>query len=148
MCITVSRRGTCFWDGRPCATKCEKCEKDGKAYIERVRGCDRGFKLHQTYGRFSRWPCAFFASLAAARSSLSYSSFSTQTSQGCGCIYALCLHFCFRASLLISSFFLACVTIFAILTLRQWDLLKAHTEFACLLSSAIKIMSYGSQAGC
>jgi len=24
MCNTVSRRDTCFWDGRPYATKCEK----------------------------------------------------------------------------------------------------------------------------
>ena len=29
--ITVSRRGTCFWDGWPCATK---CEKDGKVFQE------------------------------------------------------------------------------------------------------------------
>ena len=33
VCITVSRCGKCFWDGWPCATKSEKCEKDGKAYI-------------------------------------------------------------------------------------------------------------------
>ena len=31
--ITVSRRGTYFWDGRhACATKCKKCE-EGKAYV-------------------------------------------------------------------------------------------------------------------
>ena len=29
--ITVSRRGTCFWDGQPCATK---YEKNGKAFQE------------------------------------------------------------------------------------------------------------------
>ena len=34
VCIT-SRRGTCFWDGRPFATK---CEKNGKAYVDRVPG--------------------------------------------------------------------------------------------------------------
>ena len=28
MCITDSRCGKCFWDGWPCASK---CEKDGKA---------------------------------------------------------------------------------------------------------------------
>ena len=39
MCITVNRRGTCFWDGQPCATK---CEKNGKAYVERVPGSERG----------------------------------------------------------------------------------------------------------
>ena len=27
MCITVSRHGKCFWDGRPCATiSVKKCE--------------------------------------------------------------------------------------------------------------------------
>ena len=26
-----------LWDGRPYATKCEECEKDGKVYVERVR---------------------------------------------------------------------------------------------------------------
>ena len=37
MCITVCRRGKYFWDGRPCATiSVTKCEKDGKAYAERV----------------------------------------------------------------------------------------------------------------
>ena len=35
MCITVSRRGKCFCDGRPCATvSVTKCEKDGKVYAE------------------------------------------------------------------------------------------------------------------
>ena len=28
----ISRRGTCFWVGHACATKCEKCEKEGKMY--------------------------------------------------------------------------------------------------------------------
>ena len=61
--ITVSRRGTCFWDGQPCATK---CEKNGKAFQEWAR-----FRTpYRTwgYGCFSRQP--FFASLATA---LSYS---------------------------------------------------------------------------
>ena len=43
MCITVSRHGTCFWDGRQCATK---CEKDGKVYVERVPGNELGFEHH------------------------------------------------------------------------------------------------------
>ena len=56
MCITVSivlsRRGTWFWDGQACVTKCEKdgkayveripgkCEKDGNAYVERILGSE------------------------------------------------------------------------------------------------------------
>ena len=66
VCITtVSRHGMCYWDGRLWSVK---SEKDGKAYIERVWGCDCGFELHRThgYGHFSRLLCAFFASLATA----------------------------------------------------------------------------------
>ena len=61
----ISRHGTCC---RPCATKCERCEKDGEVYVEKVQGCDCGFDLHQTQGcgQFSRRPCTFFALLAAA----------------------------------------------------------------------------------
>ena len=45
VCITVSRRGECFWDGRRCGTiSVTKCEKDGKAYAERVPESERGFK--------------------------------------------------------------------------------------------------------
>ena len=48
MCITVSRRGRYFCDGRPCATvSVTKCEKDGKAYAERVHSVpesERRFK--------------------------------------------------------------------------------------------------------
>ena len=42
--LTVSRRGACFWDSRPCVTK---CEKDGKAYVERVQGSERGMVVSQ-----------------------------------------------------------------------------------------------------
>ena len=41
MCITVSRRDTCFWDSLPYATK---CEKDGKVHIERVPGSEQNFE--------------------------------------------------------------------------------------------------------
>ena len=41
MCITVSRRGTCFWDSQPHATK---CEKDGKMYNERVPESEQGLE--------------------------------------------------------------------------------------------------------
>ena len=64
MHITVSKCGTCFWDNRPCATKCE----DRKAYVERVRGSERGFK-HFTEAKiwlFLKTAMCFFASLAAA----------------------------------------------------------------------------------
>ena len=36
VCITVSRRGMCFWDGWPCAMK---CKKDGKAYMLKSSSC-------------------------------------------------------------------------------------------------------------
>ena len=45
MCITVSRHGKCFRDGRPCATtSVTKFEKGGKAYIERVPESELGFE--------------------------------------------------------------------------------------------------------
>ena len=44
MCTTVSRRGKCFCDNRPCTTSVTKCEKDGIAYIERVPESGRGFE--------------------------------------------------------------------------------------------------------
>ena len=93
----VNRRGTCGW---PCTTRCEKCEKDGKAYIEKIQECDCSFDLHQTRGcgQFSTTIC--FLCFASCCSSLSCLSFSTRTLQGCGCIYALCLRFRFHVSLL------------------------------------------------
>ena len=33
-----------LWDGQPRAKKCEQCEKDGKAYIERVQGSEQDFE--------------------------------------------------------------------------------------------------------
>ena len=64
MHITVSKCGTCFWDNRPCATKCE----DGEAYIERVQGSERGFKYltEAKICSFLKTAMRFFASLAAA----------------------------------------------------------------------------------
>ena len=32
-CVLVSKHGTCFWEGWPCATK---CEKDSKVRVEMV----------------------------------------------------------------------------------------------------------------
>ena len=43
MCVTGSRRGKCFWDVRA-TISVTKCEKDGKAYAERVLESERGFK--------------------------------------------------------------------------------------------------------
>ena len=62
--------------GHACTTKCEKCEKEGKAYTERVRGHERGFEMHRSrgYGRFSRRPHALFASLGAAALSCTHCS--------------------------------------------------------------------------
>ena len=64
MHITVSKCGTYFWDNQPCATKCE----DSKAYVEKVRGIERGFK-HLTEAKiwfFLKTTMHFFASLAVA----------------------------------------------------------------------------------
>ena len=33
-----------LWDDLPCATKFEQCEKNGKAYVERIRGSEQGFE--------------------------------------------------------------------------------------------------------
>ena len=41
MYITVSRRGMCFWDDQPCATR---GEEDSKVYVERVPGSEHGFQ--------------------------------------------------------------------------------------------------------
>ena len=72
--------------------------------LKEFRGCERSFAPHGTrgYGSFSRRPHALFATLGAA--GLSYSSFLMGTSRCCGCIYALCLLFRFRARLLALSF--------------------------------------------
>ena len=62
----------CFWESRPCATKCEKCEKDGKVYVERVRGCDHAVSNHAkcedmvVFQDGHAFFCVFFVSLAAA----------------------------------------------------------------------------------
>ena len=41
--------------------QCEQCKKDGKMYVERVRRSELG-----GYSHFSRQPCTFATSLAAA----------------------------------------------------------------------------------
>ena len=105
--------------GHACATKCEKCEKEGKAYIERVQGHERSFETHrsQRYGHFSRQPHTLFASLAAATLSLVLIILDTD-------FMGLWLHSCSLSYLPFSwqtpsSFFLTPITIFAILKLRQ-----------------------------
>ena len=87
--------------GRPRTTKCEQCE-DGKVYVERVRGSDRGFE-HLTKGDMivSQDGHAFLC-FASRCSSLSYSSILSRTSRGSGCILALCLCFSFCASLFLT----------------------------------------------
>ena len=99
--VTVSRHDTCFGDGRPCATSCEQCEKDGKTYIERVRGSEQGFKhLTEREDTVVSQDGLALLCFASHYSSLSYSLILPQTSQGSGCILALCLHFHFCTSLL------------------------------------------------
>ena len=96
VCITVSRCGTHIWDSWPCVTNWWQTIrwKSSSKWV-------RFWKPRRTkeYGRFSRQP--FFALLATA---LSYSLILLWTSQGSGCILALCLHFRCCISLLALSF--------------------------------------------
>ena len=100
--ITVSKRGTCLWDGRACATR---CEKDGKVHVERVEVSEVQTP-HWTwgYGRFLIQP--FFASLGAT---LAYLSISPWTLWGSGYNLGPCLRFRFLHQFL-SSFFLALIS--------------------------------------
>ena len=82
----------------PCATKCEKCEKEGKAYAL-VRERERIFEplRMRRYGHLSRRPCALFALLGAA--ALSRTHRSRRGLHGVEAVFTLCL-LCFRARLL------------------------------------------------
>ena len=107
MCITVSRRGMCLCDGRPCVTKCDQCE-DGRVYVERVQGSEQHLE-HLTKGEDivisqDGYTLLCFASHC---SSLLCSLILPQTLQSSGCILDLCLHFCFRASLPVISYSLS-----------------------------------------
>ena len=116
--------GMCFWNGQShaCATKCEKCEKEGKAYALHWKGLKMWVRFRTTQNAKIRSilkTTTHFFCFARCCYSLSYSSFSTQTSWCCGCIYALSSPlFLHQAP---SSFFLAPITTFAILTSWQWD---------------------------
>ena len=108
--------------GYACATKCEKCEKEGKAYAlhwksSRMRACfwtAQNAKIWSFIETTTRFIC-----FARRCCSLSYSSFSTRTSRRLGCIYTLSSPpFSCQAP---TSFFLAPITTFAILTSWQWD---------------------------
>ena len=100
--------------GHACATKCVKCEKEGKVHIERVQECVRVFEQHRTrrYGRFSRRPCALFALLGAA--ALSCTHRSRRGLHSVEAAFTLCLVLPFHTRLLRSSLFLAPITTFAI----------------------------------
>ena len=104
--------------GRASATKCVKCEKEGKAYAlrwksSRMWAC---FRTAQNVKIMSFLKTMCFICFARRCCFLSYSSFLTRTSRCWGCIYTLSCHpFLCQAP---SSFFLATI---AILTLWQWD---------------------------
>ena len=117
--ITVSSHGTCFWDGWPCATK---CEINGKAYVERVSGKSKVLKISRNV-RISRWP--FFALLAAAHS---YSLILPRSSRGSSYILALCLHFRFR----VSSFLLTLITVFLPFWLRDNETASTATALGMI----------------
>ena len=79
MCIT-SRRGTCFWDCRPFATK---CEKNGKAYVDRVPGKVSEVSDTSPNAQIRSFPETAILCFA---SRCSRSLISPRTSQGSGCI--------------------------------------------------------------
>ena len=66
--LTVSRRDTCFWDGRPCVSSVRKIAKRTlKGFKEVSEVLNTQPVAWQTHGRFSRRSsAAFFASFAAA----------------------------------------------------------------------------------
>ena len=91
--VWISMRGTCFWTvGHACATKCEKCEKEGKVYalcwkslIMRAHfRTAQNAKIWSFIETTTRFIC-----FARCCCSPSYSLFSTQTSRCLGCIYTL-----------------------------------------------------------
>ena len=142
-CGLVSRRGTCFWDGS--VMHVQRSVKSVRRKAKRMYYVE--FENVSVFSNRTtrRRPRALFASLGTA--ALSYSSFSTRTSQCCGCIYTLSspLFSCQAPS----SFFLTPITIFAIwrrdnesasaatalrtINLRKWDwcLRTSHT-FNCI----------------
>ena len=119
----LSRHGRCFWDGWSCATKCEKCEKNGQAYIKSIREVSKVFSTSPNMRMWLFLKIAMhfvcFAWVAGAPLFL-HSLILLWTSQGSGCILHVCL-----LSLCLSS----CLSPFsstlssqfsAILTSRQW----------------------------
>ena len=101
--------------------KCEKCEKEGKAYALRWKSSRMWARFRTAQNAKIWWflkTTTRFICYARHCCSLSYSSFSMRTSQRWGCIYILSSPFSRQAP---SSFFLAPITTFAILTSWQWD---------------------------
>ena len=100
--VWISRRGTCFWDGRSCmhvqrSVKSVRRKAKCTHFVERVRECERVFKLHRTrrYSRLSRRPRALFASLGAA--ALFRTHRSRRGPYGVEAAFTLCLlRFCAR----------------------------------------------------
>ena len=103
--IWVHRARHAWWPFMPGCTACLACM---------VKWAPFSSPTHLIWSCVYNSKCAVvsqnpmrFLCFASRCSSLSYTSFSTRTSQGYGCIYALCLRFRFSAS-----FFLARVTTF------------------------------------
>ena len=108
--------------GHACAMKCKKCEKEGKAYALHWKGLKMWVRFRTAQNAKIQSilkTTTHFICFTRCCCSLSYSSFSTQTSRRWGCIYALSSHLFSHQTP--SSFFLAPITTFAILTSWQWD---------------------------
>ena len=107
--------------GHACATKCEKCEKEGKVYTLRWKSSRMWVCLRTAQNTkiwwFLKMTTHFIAMLGAV--ALSLSSFSKRTLRHWGCIYVLSSPPFSRQAP--SSFFPAPVTTFSILTSWQWD---------------------------
>ena len=107
--------------GHACATKCEKCEKEGKMYALHWKG-SRMWARFRTAQNAKIWTSlkttTHFICFARRCCSLSYSLFSMQTSRRWSWIYALSSPFLRQAP---SSFFLPPITFchFDVMTMRR-----------------------------
>ena len=99
VCIAVSRRGKCFCDSRSCATiSVTKCEKDGKAYAERVHWIPESKRYFEYLTKREDMVVSQDGhSLLCLAAALSYSSISLRTSQVSEYLSSPCLHFRFFA---------------------------------------------------
>ena len=99
--LTISRRNTCFWYGRPCVSSVRKMAKRTLKGFKEVSEVLNTQPVACGYiWSFLKTVIRCFLCFPSRCSSLSYSSISPRTSRGSGCISVLCLRFRFCSSLL------------------------------------------------